>query len=754
MPIRHFLLAVIGLISGPSAIAVDYSKSWFQPELEINKAPVCEQIIHYTKSVLSGESEDSYPTSFAVESHRNRSVQINGKDVYLEEYRYPGGCGGACERYQLMAATTPFPPQVEDRSFYEQLIATSPPKGNFHFLSLRGNYFAFTKDDNENVLFQLDENSHWDKVCAVRKTPSQLQIAGTNGDFEKTRETLNHLRELVGQLQRGAGDCGSSGTHRRWVMQVSEEFGRLLHAPKLELKMRVGDSSYENDLENLTLWSLQGIGEYDSLKQFQESMANALSELSRFYQLNFKWNKLQADTVADYALKYAISSGIRFYMYKPFKTQEEILLRRAILENRPIDEIKSIDLSDIDRSPDNSPYSQNAESVLNIAVQHPEAIRYLLESGFDPNHKNGFHKTPLMYAAQYNGFDAAKILIEHGAELNVGTFIPTDRCTYNLKTSNMSPLHYAVRYADRAIIDMLLDKGASIYHMVSYQADMLVSRVEYPIDWLSRFENPLLSEQDKQHIEKRLKLPSEAERRKLSNSINLQGEQLYGQKSYAEAAVKFSNASNVDNTNSRAINNHALTLLKLGDKEGSLEASRRVIRSATATKKEKASAFFNTGLACEGAQYYGIYFNGNRFCQAGAISEYITAYRLYPTASRAETITERLLSRNANDKRLCVSDGKRFVAIYKLDYKEIAFLHREPMEDELTDIFNLSRNRKSTEVIKEQVQLKRKVLYDLESGHYLSIYISSMGIMGDFEMTEGICTTESTQLIPESEYIN
>lgn len=752
MSIRHILIAVIGFICMPSAIAVDYSKSWFQPELEINKAPVCDHLIQYTKNVLSGESKDAYPRGFTIEEHQNRSVKINGKDVYLEEYIHRG-CGGACERYQLMAASTPFPLEDEDPEFYSQRLSTSPPEGNFHFLSFQGKYFAFTYSGNENALFQLDEKSKWDKVCSVRITPSEQQIASTNGDFEKTKEILSRLRKLVGQLQQGAGECGSAQFYHRRTTRVTEEFGRLLYAPKLPPNKQGYRTSYDVELENLKLWSLQGIGEFESMKQFQAALEEAISELSNFYQVHFKWNKTQADSTADWALKYAIGSGFRFNTYKPFKTQEEILLRSAILENRPIAEIKSIDISAIDRSPDNSSYSKNVESVLNVAVQYPEAIQYLLESGFDPNHKNAFHKTPLMYAAQHNGITAAKYLIEHGAELNVGTYIPVNRCHYTLRTSNMSPLHYAVRYSDKAFIDMLLDEGASIYHNVSYLADKNGRRVEYPIDWLSRFENPLLIEQDKQHIEKRLKLPSDAERRKLSKSITVKGEQLYGKKDYVKAAIEFNNASSIDNSNYRAINNLALTLLKLGDKKGSLEASNRVIKSNQVAEKEKASAYFNSGLACEGAEDHGIYFNGNRFCERGSISEYVAAFMHYPTLSRGNMITERLLSKNDNHERKCVSNGKRFEAVYMLDYKKLAFIHSVPMEDELTDIAEISYSRKLKKVKKKPVLLKRDFMQDLKNGYYLSVYISNKIMLGDFEVAEGICTNQSTLLIPEIEYV-
>ena len=58
------------------------------------------------------------------------------------------------------------------------------------------------------------------------------------------------------------------------------------------------------------------------------------------------------------------------------------------------------------------------ESALMMAVKRPEVIRYLLKSGTNPNYQNGFGKTALCYAAQYDVLESAKLLIEKGAQVN------------------------------------------------------------------------------------------------------------------------------------------------------------------------------------------------------------------------------------------------------------------------------------------------------------------------------------------------
>src|SRR5262249_1526633 len=133
---------------------------------------------------------------------------------------------------------------------------------------------------------------------------------------------------------------------------------------------------------------------------------------------------------------------------------------------RPIDELRAIEvpLNVIDGDDDDEGhenYYRFNESMLDAAVEYPEAVAYLLELGADPNKTNTFFKTPLMYAAQRNAAASAKLLLDAGGDPNAVTVWP-EGC-HALTRASMTALHYAVRYASSAFVDLLLERGAVTY---------------------------------------------------------------------------------------------------------------------------------------------------------------------------------------------------------------------------------------------------------------------------------------------------
>lgn len=105
------------------------------------------------------------------------------------------------------------------------------------------------------------------------------------------------------------------------------------------------------------------------------------------------------------------------------------------------------------------PNSKTLNSMLweSIYQNNTENVSYYLSLGADPNTKtqidlgNGLatEQTPLIYAADNSNHELAKLLIQHGAEINVST-----RFTGN-------PLYYAVFNGDSEMVALLLDSGAN-----------------------------------------------------------------------------------------------------------------------------------------------------------------------------------------------------------------------------------------------------------------------------------------------------
>ncbi len=746
---RYGLLTLIALLISFPIEAADLSKSWFQPELEVNNSPICEILVSREKSIWSNNIDKS-------DFHRlfkyafEAKVKINGELIYITTYSHPG-CGGACETYQILASKTPFPLKREQLDFYDALLGLSPPSGDNSVLlsSNEGRYYALTENDDSDQFYELKEDAGWEHLCTVKKKPSKEQIKKieADGSFLSIQSSLKELRGLIGELRGGAGNCGTLKSHTRGKIRVDQEFERLLYVPRLEpkIKTRYNGNSYGNDLKNLKIWSLEGLSEFKAFSQYEDKFPIVLNDLVDFYKRNFDWDEEKSRKIAHYALTYAVSSGLWFGLYEPFETKEEIELRIAILHRKPIEEIKQININSINRATIKGDWYSNRDSILNIAMNYPEALAYLLEVGFDPNTKNNFNKTPLMYAAQQNNYESAKLLIDSGANINTGTIIPADHCRYTLRTANMSPLHYAVRYADKNLINLLLDSGASIFFDVENKQGHRAVNIEYPIDWLKRFSNSNLSAEDRVEIKKRLTFPGDSIRRSMAEELNLEGKSLYKRKNYKLANQKFKEATHIDSENYEILNNFALASLKIGDKGRALESFRKIIDSVSSTGKQKSSAYFNTGLACDliksSQKRYGLRFNRKSYCRGSSFYNYIEHYEKNPSESTGFSLIEKFKQRQKREN-YCVAKDKRFDAIFS-EGRHFYFLHRKSIDDialNLQEVASEESMKSLAKVYKNRkLLLKRKLFSNLNNGYFVSLYLGNFDIKKEFLFNKKAC---------------
>ncbi|QYR22295.1 ankyrin repeat domain-containing protein [Paenibacillus sp. sptzw28] len=96
----------------------------------------------------------------------------------------------------------------------------------------------------------------------------------------------------------------------------------------------------------------------------------------------------------------------------------------------------------------NAPWYAN--NYMGYAVdQGPEMLRFLLESGADPNNANWLGITYLHKAAWLGSLEFARLLIEFGADLNAVD-----------EEYHSTPLGWAAKYGQSGMVRYLLDKGA------------------------------------------------------------------------------------------------------------------------------------------------------------------------------------------------------------------------------------------------------------------------------------------------------
>jgi len=152
--------------------------------------------------------------------------------------------------------------------------------------------------------------------------------------------------------------------------------------------------------------------------------------------------------------------------------------------------LKACETGDVDcvrsyvETSDHRAYLQD-DSALNTAVcyDHPDILSILLEAGTDPNIQGG-HVPALHVAAANDNVEAAKILISHGAKIDVRDTVNNDTALlYGIRDGKFSvaellleagadpnltdqrgfaPVHIAVARNDANIVQRLLDYGATI----------------------------------------------------------------------------------------------------------------------------------------------------------------------------------------------------------------------------------------------------------------------------------------------------
>lgn len=591
-----------------------------------------------------------------------------------------GGCGGACETEQLLISDEKFPKGAPDG----QSSAYTPAAPGWSLLKNRkGTLFAQGIVDGHSQLFRIVSPKNWHLSCDVVLKPDNLQESN-NPEVQAVVNEIGALITTTGGLSRGAGNCGSMGTAWRWQNDVKKNLYETIYRPWV-VSAWGNDHSSENSYgdytkieEQLKLWSLGGLGEYRDFKLYQEQLAKTTRVLANYYVKQFGWSSTSSSKMAQLATTNAISLSFGFYMYDPYPLQEERQLRAAILEHKPMSAIRAIQFNGV-----MSDFSKE-DSILNVAVEYPEALHYLLEKGANPNAANGFGKTPLMYASQANQLEAAKLLLAAGADANAATTMPSDTCSYTLETSHMAALHYAARYASAPLINQLIEGGAVTFSQ-SYNTNR---QFEYPLDWLQRYvttsteseRNPNIESADIEKATNLLRVPNDKERDLIAANMVIRAESDYA-KGKSESAYRYLQiAIAAQPNNQKAISDLPLVALKAGEIGPAIKSANHAIK-VLKTPSLLAAAWFNKGIICakEGADLVG--YDGNR-CDEDLIQPFVRAWQLEATPARTNKLKSFF---DKNSVGVCVYAGPQSAnqmvrILSNASRQRIYILHRAEQE--------------------------------------------------------------------------
>jgi hypothetical protein len=638
----------------------------YAPALSADNDPICEGLLKDVRAhFLTPKAWETYPRlnlefqslQLATQSDlveepsvpdTNRVVVVEGKKLFfaLESYR---GCGGACETEGFQVSDIAIPYGGKAKS------TTVNGHGWSLYKDAQGRFFTVGIEERKRLhLYRLTADAGLALSCTAELTPVSKVLEAD--DAWKTASCATALlKRARDRIAGGAGPmCGSMKTDWRWSGYVDEALAEALYRPWALVKQSDGrdyravslpgnlsansGGDYTRILLSLEDWSLGGLSEYRAMSAYRDQLAATITAVTRFYGAKFHWSHIDTRALAEHALTTAISRGFGFYLYEPFASASERKLRRAILEHWPMAEIEAIhaDLRTTGKG--------RGESLLNIAVAYPAALRYLLAQGADPNEANGFGKTPLMYAAQYNQEQSTAILLDAGADPNAGTVWPSNTCYYALQTANMTPLHYAVRYASATLVRSLLNHGAKAY-LKTEKLPYLGKDGEYPVDWFrtytapdSKEPNPNIPPLDIQALEVLLALPDGPGRAAIA-------ERLAGEADAADAKGETTNALRFlkEALSVQSDNDHVhRTLLRIALKAEPGLVLKTTAAAIAANKSDAsvAAAWFDQGIVCEQAGAGGVYYENRSYCSEPRISPFFRSYRVAPSdAARAKLLS-------------------------------------------------------------------------------------------------------------------
>lgn len=711
------LLGFSKLAAAESRTEFDISKSWFKPTLSINNDPtVCNPLLNgYTNSFRSrlenplpadlyGVKVETTATSIITTSLREiewEDLESSENDLRIAEFNVAGKYFAVVRRdysigwregyHHEILISKPYSEYGLNASNYESYFEdhafgvfssndsnTFKPiyKGDDERKNYQSNIYAelvnvyekngaiyfLLQHRNEYITLKLLDSSKFSLTCQLSTTPQAEQIKDQISKLPSISALNTTLHEMMGT------ECNGGTLHAlsRAEGALNYAFNVMTYRP-WALDASDGDNDDENSRlgieNNLNQWGYRGIWQYGKYQSYLARITKAEAELGNFYEMQFSLPHDEAKQLAHTAISSALVSG-----FNHGRVRDEFHdLHQKILDG--VATSKDIADLDFDSTAEESvgAYGDEAEeSLLTFATMQPHTLSMLLDRKADPNETNWFGKTPLMYAAQFNQAESAKLLLAHGARTEPYTVKNMFSC---IETNHLSALHYAVRYSSIDLIRLLLKNGAP--------TSAKDSNGHTPLEYLSSYNNSNLSASDLAELKTELIEPDENQRKLLSQKENENAERLYRKKKMHEAYASLKHALILDETNESALSNLALVALRIGKLGESAEASSKII-STTRSDDQKANAYFNLGLACReagshGYHYATINFDGKSYCDdgrytygkkrtdTGVLSSFLSSYQLKPNKDRLSAVLSLFQNEDSENKKgICFFPNNSF----------------------------------------------------------------------------------------------
>jgi uncharacterized protein len=328
----------------------------------------------------------------------------------------------------------------------------------------------------------------WRPLCPTLDIVTQVPATG---------RLLSALETISGNAE----DPRCLGTMQHGIRR-NQSVARIMavvdRAPEVDAGERgdAGAAGGSNRHPGLARWGMQGLWEKRRYADLREGIARARPALAADYARRFHLDAAGAGRLADDHIERLIAAyvgpmstpgsyslclttgDLDGYLASGKVPEKECpdteladpapqatlrrLLGLAIVNDYPTQVVKRLIAAGARLDPPDleagTRANESRESLLMLAAARADVIDALLAAGADPNRRNAFGKTALMYAVQERNLPGVRRLLQAGADVDAATTVG-ESCLV-VQPGGRTALMYAAWQATPAIVQALLDDHA------------------------------------------------------------------------------------------------------------------------------------------------------------------------------------------------------------------------------------------------------------------------------------------------------
>jgi uncharacterized protein YecT (DUF1311 family) len=348
------------------------------------------------------------------------------------------------------------------------------------------------------ALLRIGSDDPLEPACIIAAAPQEESVLATAPSAFK--DLLGDIDSAVGGRESGPCSIGSMwGAVWGGIKNKNQFFRRTALTRPWELARKADEHAMRRVSALLQSWGFQSLYNYRIYNRIERELQSAEEALAAYYQDQFGVDRdagraaahlvsehiVVAPFLLDSTTERFMDDGLRGDDFRrQFRAAlaggqlDPQIVRKAILLGMTdlIADTTSglLDFPQTDLVSQAAPDVGYKEPYLFYALDLPAMVRLLLDKGAVPDSRNWFGKTALMYAAQWDLIDTAKVLIDKSADLNARTTESTaDTCDFAPKTRGRTALMYAAENASPPLIQLLIGNHANASLMDSEGHDAL-----------------------------------------------------------------------------------------------------------------------------------------------------------------------------------------------------------------------------------------------------------------------------------------